>query len=104
MTCVRYIIFYPTGVRDLYQRTRTSGSSSSDIQDLATSEGGGEVSRKKLCINFLQSIDQTGQYEPLYSSSLYDPIKAERAFRLDAMTQVKLSMNKQLEFVIVASH
>ncbi|KAK3873013.1 hypothetical protein Pcinc_021939 [Petrolisthes cinctipes] len=76
------------GVRDLYQRNRTStsGSSSSDIQDLA-SEGGGEVSRKKLCINFLQSIDQTGQYEPLYSSSLYDPIKAERAFRLDAMTQ-----------------
>lgn len=76
------------GVRDLYQRTRTStsGSSSSDIQDL-TSEVGGEVSRKKLCINFLQTIDQTGQYEPLYSSSLYDPVKAERAFRLDSMTQ-----------------
>nr|XP_053649830.1 transcription initiation protein SPT3 homolog [Cherax quadricarinatus] len=76
------------GVRDLYQRTRTStsGSSSGDIQDL-NCEAGGEVSRKKLCINFLQTIDQTGMYEPIYSSSLYDPVKADRAVRLDSMTQ-----------------
>lgn len=77
------------GVRDLYQRARTStsGSSVSELQELS-GEGGGEISRKKICTNFLQSIDQTGQYEPLYSSSIHDPVKNERAHRLNVMTQV----------------
>lgn len=77
------------GVRDLYQRARTStsGSSASELQELSA-EGGGEISRKKICTNFLQSIDQTGQYEPLYFSSIFDPVKNERAHRLNVMTQV----------------
>ncbi|XP_042863253.1 transcription initiation protein SPT3 homolog isoform X1 [Penaeus japonicus] len=81
-------IVHYMGVRDLYQRARTStsGSSVSELQELS-GEGGGEISRKKICTNFLQSIDQTGQYEPLYSSSIHDPVKNERAHRLNVMTQ-----------------
>ncbi|XP_068223708.1 transcription initiation protein SPT3 homolog [Palaemon carinicauda] len=86
------------GVRDVYQRARasTSGSGTNDIQELGP-EPGTEVSRKKLCISFLQSIDQTGQYEPLYTSSFYDPIRAERASRLDGMTQ-GMSCQKYKEY------
>ncbi|XP_050715093.1 transcription initiation protein SPT3 homolog isoform X2 [Eriocheir sinensis] len=78
------------GVRDLYQKTRAStstpstGDPSETPGEVATPP---EVSRKKLCINFLQTIDQTGQYEPLYSSSIQDPVKAERISRLDSLTQ-----------------
>uniref|UniRef100_A0A0P4W7L0 Transcription initiation protein SPT3 homolog n=1 Tax=Scylla olivacea TaxID=85551 RepID=A0A0P4W7L0_SCYOL len=75
------------GVRDLYQKTRTSTSSMSANDLTETSAEVPEISRKKLCINFLQMIDQTGQYEPLYSSSLHDPVKTERASRLDTLTQ-----------------
>ena len=50
-------------------------------------EGGEQITRKKQCINFLQSIDQFGQYEPVYIHSLPDPGKAERAYRLDAITK-----------------
>ena len=72
----------------MYQRARTATSTNAtELQELG-GEPGTEVSRKKLCISFLQSIDQTGQYEPLYTSSIYDPVGAERAFRLDNMTQV----------------
>lgn len=78
-------------MRDLYQKTRASTSTPSTGDPPETpgeAAAPPEVSRKKLCINFLQTIDQTGQYEPLYSSSIQDPVKAERISRLDSLTQV----------------
>ncbi|KAG0728386.1 Transcription initiation protein SPT3 [Chionoecetes opilio] len=77
------------GVRDLYQKTRTSTSvmPTGDVTEVPGEVPQPEISRKKLCINFLQTIDQTGQYEPLYSSSIYDPVLTERASRLDTLTQ-----------------
>lgn len=78
-------------MRDLYQKTRPSTSTSTTGELTETPAEGTqpqEGSRKKLCINFLQTIDQTGQYEPLYSSSIHDPVKVERASRLDSLTQV----------------
>lgn len=76
------------GVRDLYQRQRTptSAASTGDLQDLGL-ELGSEVSRKKLCTSFLQSIDQYGQYDLLYTSSIPDPVKYERTSRQDNMTK-----------------
>ena len=47
-----------------------------------------EVSRKKMCISFLQSIDQTGRYDLIYTSSLYDPVVSDRNHRMDFYSKV----------------
>ena len=71
------------GVRDEYQRTAAlvSNQPSEVAAEIAAGESGEPVTRKKQCINFLQSIDQFGQYEPVYQHALPDPTKLERAYR-----------------------
>lgn len=51
------------------------------VLDSAAGEAGEPLTRKKQCINFLQSIDQFGQYEPVYLHAIPDPTKMERAYR-----------------------
>lgn len=79
------------GVRDEYQRTAAMVSNAPT--DVASDLAGGEgeqsqpLTRKKQCIAFLQSIDQFGQYEPVYQHAVPDPAKSERAYRLDTFTK-----------------
>ena len=80
------LLYFP-GVRDLYQRTTSSSSENFNDNDMVP-----EVSRKKMCISFLQSIDQIGRYEAIYTSSLYDPVMNERNHRMDIYSQVNLHL------------
>ncbi|KAF2348833.1 Transcription initiation factor IID subunit 13 [Trinorchestia longiramus] len=68
-----------------------------DPADVTNGESGEPLSRKKQCVNFLQSIDQFGQYEPVYTYSLPDPGKLDRAYRLDAFTK-HMSSGRYKEF------
>ncbi|CAL4125292.1 unnamed protein product, partial [Meganyctiphanes norvegica] len=87
------------GVRDQYQRLRNAASSSSsDLSETGSDiVGSTEVSRKKVCVEFLKSIDQCGQYEGIYNVSLYDQVVAERRHRANAMTQ-GMSTQRYLEY------
>ncbi|KAL7646184.1 UNVERIFIED_CONTAM: hypothetical protein RMT77_003085 [Armadillidium vulgare] len=84
------------GVRDLYQKTSaiSTGAINKDFLD-ATNDA--EGSRKKICTNFLQSIDQIGDYDSICTGNLTDPIRIERSVRYDTMAQ-EMSSHRYKEY------
>jgi len=48
-------------------------------------EGNKPLTRKQECVNFLESIDQFGQYESVYTQSIPDPGENSTCLILDVV-------------------
>lgn len=53
--------------------------------------------RKKLCYDFISSIDTTGELLKLFSDDFHDPVKQDRNSRLDKLSQY-MDQDQYLEF------